>query len=96
MTDYTPEQQASIDEFQAALEKHCRLMEILDGGVFLGDWFVVGTAHDITRPNVTIYWRVYSNGSQPPHITAGLIKYASVTSESEIWNSKEVEDEGGE
>lgn len=83
---YTAEQQKSIDEFQAALEKHCKEMEILDVGVFLGDWFIVGAAQNIEHPDRTIYWRVYSTGSQAPHITAGLVKYASVQSESEIWN----------
>lgn len=90
---YTPEQQQSIDEFQAALEKHCKEMGILDVGVFLSDWFIIGAAQNIDEPDKTIYWRAFSNGSQATHITAGLVKYASIRSESAMWNPT---DEGGE
>lgn len=83
---YTTPQQESINEFQTALEKHCREMDILDAGVFLTDWFIIGTAQNIEKPDENIYWRVYSGGSQPIHITAGLIKYASIRSEQDIWN----------
>lgn len=90
---YTPEQQRSIDDFQKALEKHCAEMGILSAGEYLGDWIMIGSSQKIQDPDMTYYWRAFSNGSQPTHITAGLLHYAQISNDRCIWNPGATEDD---
>ena len=93
---YTPEQHESIRKFQAAVELHCAEMGIIDENTFVGDWVMVGSAQNVNRPDRTIYWRCYANGNQPTHVTAGLLQYAAVHAERDIWNVGSIQDEDGD
>jgi hypothetical protein len=83
-TPYSEEQEAAQVKLQAAMEEWASVMGITDEEFFLDQWFLIGNVVNPMMPHCTRYFRGYANGHQAPHVTAGLLRYATIHNDDDI------------
>jgi hypothetical protein len=75
VTERTPEQIAADNAIEDALALAVKAYELTEDGDVVTTWAILGASQGLDDAR-TGYFQLYPSGSQPTHITVGLLRMA--------------------